>query len=43
MYRQLHKITEADMFTNNYGAKQSPLTVMSDVENGCGITLGEKE
>ena len=34
MYRQLHEITEADMVTKNYGAKQSLLTVMSYVENG---------
>jgi hypothetical protein len=43
MYRQLHEITEADMFTKNYGAKQALLTVKSDVENGWGIALGKKE
>jgi hypothetical protein len=34
MYRQIHETAVADMLTKNYGAKQSLLTVMSDVENG---------
>jgi hypothetical protein len=34
MNRQLHEMTEADMLSKNYGAKQSLLTVISNVENG---------